>query len=542
MILRPYQTETISAVHEYICTKPGNPCAVLPPGAGKSVVMASQIQHWQRSSPWVRGCVLAHRRELVEQNAEKLQMAFNISGIKEKLGIFCAGLGRKDYDASVTFASIDSIFRHSGSFAPFNFLFVDEAQHIPPSGEGKYRTFIRGCQKFNPKLKVVGWTATPFRMGCGAICHKDHILNEICYEAKITDLINQGYLCKLRSKVGEAEYDLSEVKRPSQSDYTKKSLSEVAGDLKTIKAAVKEAVVILNREERRSIIFFCISILHAQQVSEELLRNGIYAPTVTSKTDHVMRRRHLSRLRDGQIRAICNVGVLTEGFDAPCIDAIVLLRPTLSAGLFAQMVGRGLRPHENKRDCLVLDFANCIDEHGPIDLMGLENQYVAMATCGECRESFSRAIRVCPVCGWEIPKQEIERIEEVERKRRIHGEKASKKSILSGEPETFKVDSIKVNRHLKPGSPDSIRLQFRCGLSTFRYWVCLDHPEEAGWIAQTWWCRWIAGAKAKKTTVNEALEDLFLPQKLFESIQTITVRRNGRYSEIVDWNQEITNV
>jgi DNA repair protein RadD len=487
----------------------------------------------------VRGCILAHRQELVEQNAGKLQLSFDVSGIREKIGIFCAGLKRRDYYAKMTFASIDSVFRRSGEFPPFDFLFVDEAQHIPPSGEGKYRTFINGCKRFNPKLKVVGWTATPFRMGCGAICHKDHILTDICYEASITDLINQGYLCKLRSKVGEVEYDLKEINRPYKSDYTKKSLDEISSDHKTVKAAVREAVIILNREQRRSIIFFCISLDHCKLVSEELQRNGIYAPRVTSKTDSKTRLRCLSGLRDGQIRAICNVGVLTEGFDAPCIDAIVLLRPTLSAGLFAQMVGRGLRPNKNKTDCLVLDFANCIDEHGPIDLVGLGNQYVAMATCQECRESFSRAIRVCPACGWEIPKQEIERVEAVEKKRRLHGEKASKKSILSDIPETFRVDGIKINRHPKPGKPDRIRFQFRCGITTFRHWVFLDDEGIAGKISQDWWRKMLG--TTGKTSVNEALQDLFLVQKFTESIKTVTVRRKGRYTEIVGWNQKVSD-
>ncbi len=543
--LRPYQNETVAAVHDYICTQPGNPCVVLPTGSGKSVVMAAQIHMWKQESPWVRGVILAHRQELVEQNAAKLQIAFDTAGIREKIGIFSAGLKQKDYDASITFASIDSIFRNSGMFTPFDFIFVDEAQHIPPAGEGKYRTFIEGCQKFNPKLKVVGWTATPFRMGCGAICHKDHILNEICFEAKITDLIDQGYLCKLRSKVKEPDYDLNEVRRNFNGDYINKSLNEVAGTDKIIKAAVKEAVAILNREKRRSIIFFCISLEHCRKVSAALNRNGIYAPTVTSKTDHITRSRNLSGLRDGQIRAICNVGVLTEGFDAPCIDAIVLLRSTLSAGLFAQMVGRGLRPNANKKDCLVLDFAGCIDEHGPIDLVGIGNQFVAMATCSECRESFSRAIRRCPVCGWEIPKIEIERMESVEKKRRLHGDKASKKSILSSEPETFKVNSIKVNRHIKPDNPDSIRVQFRCGLSTFRFWCCLDHPDPAGAISQRWFQKFAGEHRLSssihkhKVTVNEALQDLFLTQKLFESIKTITVRRKGKFNEIVGWNQEV---
>ncbi len=538
MILRPYQQEAVNAVHNYICSKDSNPCVVLPTGSGKSVVMAALIQKWKQESPWVRGCILAHRQELVEQNYEKLQLAYETYSIREKIGIFSAGLKRRDYDLPITFASIDSIYKCAGEFTPFDFIFIDEAHHIPPSGEGKYRTFIQCCLRFNPNLVITGWTASPFRMGCGSICHKDHILNEVCYEAKITDLINQGFLCRLRSKVGELDYDLKEVRRNSGGDYINKSLGEVAGTDKTIKIAVREAVEILNHEKRRSIIFFCISLDHCKKVSEELYRNGIYAPTVTSKTDSRKRPQILSGLRNRKIRAICNVGVLTEGFDAPCIDAIVLLRPTLSPGLYTQMVGRGLRPHDNKRDCLVLDFANCIDEHGPIDLVGDKNQFVAMATCQECRESFSRAIRVCPNCGWEIPKQEVERLEAVESEHRMHNEKASKRSILSDEPETFKVDNVKVNRHKKEGNPDSIRIQFRCGIATFRYWLCLDHPGHAGVIARRWWSNWI---KEEKITVNGVLQNLFVEQMIADSIRTITVRRNGKYNEIIDWNKKVSS-
>ncbi len=549
MILRSYQKEAIAAVHNHICTKQSNPCVVLPTGSGKSVVMAAIIQEWKQESPHLRGCILAHRQELVVQNAEKLQIYFDQAGLQEKIGLFCAGLKQKDYNASITFASIDSIFRNSGDFAPYDFIFVDESHRIPPAGEGKYRTFIEGCRRFSSELRVVGWTATPFRMGCGPICHRDHILNEICYEAGITDLINQGYLCPLRSKVSEPNYDKNEIRRNHGGDYINKSMNEVAGNEKIVRAAVREAVDILNLEERRSIIFFCISLKHCELIFRELLLNGIYAPQITGKTKSSKRASILSGLRDGRIRAICNVGVLTEGFDAPCIDAIVLLRPTLSAGLFAQMVGRGLRPHGNKKNCLVLDFANCIDEHGPIDLVGIENQYVAMAVCSLCRESFSRAARVCPSCGWEIPKQEIERIGTVEGERRMHNEKASKRSILSNEPETFKVDGVKVNRHKKASSPDSIRIQFRCGLATFRYWVCLDHEGKAGEIAQKWWKEWIGPArdrnprfihsKTKKISVDKALENLFLEQTIADSIRTITVRRKGKFNEIIAWNQEI---
>jgi DNA repair protein RadD len=526
--LRNYQQEAIDALHEHVCTKQTNPCVVLPTGSGKSVVMAAMIKQWQQDAPWLRGCVLAHRKELVVQNAGKLEAMLG-----ESVGVFAAGLDRRDYDAQILFASIDSVYKRSGEFQPFDFLFVDEAHRIPPSGEGKYRTFIKGCKKFNQHLRVAGWTATPHRMGCGAICHRDHILNEVCYEAGITKLIAQGYLCNLRSKVGEATPDLSEVRKNSGGDYIVKSLAEAAGRGSLVSSAVNQAVEIIRREGRKTLVFFCIDIEHCKQVSAELARHGIAAPCLTGKTRKDERDRIINDYKSGRLNAVCNVNVLTEGFDAPHIDCIVLLRPTLSAGLFSQMVGRGLRPHDSKEYCLVLDFAGCIDEHGPIDT--LEGPRVVMATCGECRESFSRAVRQCPVCGWVIPKVEMDAMNELERERRMHGDKASKKSILSGEPETYKVDGIKVMRHAKLGKPDSLKVQFRCGLSIFSLWVCLDHEGVAGRKAKDWILKHTGDKKI--ATVNDALGDMFLVQKLSDCIKTITVRRNGKYNEVVATNQ-----
>ncbi len=530
--LRPYQQECVNALHSHVCSKQTNPCVVLPTGSGKSVVMAATIQKWHEQAPWVRGCILAHRKELVQQNAEKLRAVYPDGGV----GIFSAGLGRRDYESPILFASIDSIYSKSGDFQPFDFLFVDEAHRIPPAGEGKYRTFISGCKRFNPLLRVVGWTATPFRMGCGPICHEDHILQEVCYEAKITDLIGDGFLSRLRSTVGCSQPDLRDVRRNSGGDYITSSLAGATNKGDVVSAAVSEAVRIIRAEGRSSVVFFCVDIEHCKAVSQELSRHDIYAPYLTGKTKQHVRDRLVDDFKGRRINAVCCVNVLTEGFDAPHVDCIVLLRPTLSAGLFSQMVGRGLRLSLGKSFCLVLDFAGCIDEHGPIDLLG-QGQAVAMATCAECRESFSRAVRRCPSCGWEIPKQEIDRLESTEKERRMHGDKASRKSILSSEPETHKVDAVFVSRHVKPGATDSLKIQYRCGLSMFREWVCLDHGSFAGHSAHKWWQARFG--KGSASTVSAALSDMFLGQKLLEWTKTITVLRNGKYFEVVGYNQPI---
>lgn len=538
--LRPYQVEAEAALDSHICTKTTNPCIVLPTGSGKSVSMASIIRKWHSDSPHIRGCILAHRKELVQQNAEKLNALYPEGDI----GIFSAGLGKRDYGSPLLFASIDSICKKSGEFTPFDFIFVDEAHRIPPSGEGKYLTFITECKKYNQDLRVVGWTATPFRMGCGPICHKDHVLQEICYEAKVTDLIEQGFLSNLRSKVSTTKPDLSEVKRNHGGDYVVKSLSEAANKTGLVSMAVKEAFCIMWAENRKSAIFFCVDVEHCKRVSEELAKWNVQAPYIIGMMAKKRRDKIVRDFKAKRLKAICCVNVLTEGFDAPHIDCIVLLRPTLSAGLFSQMVGRGLRIEKGKKDCIVLDFAGCIEEHGPVDLLGTGLKTIE-AVCPKCRESFSRAVRKCPACGWVIPKQEMDRMEAEEKERRMHATTSSKKSILSSRPETHTVDAVTISRHVKIGSPDSLRVQYRCGFAQYREWICLDHEGYPGKKAQEWWYERFGNITTVKygvayiPTVNNALSNLLLTQTVLDYTKTITVRKNGKFKEIVAYNSPI---
>ena len=529
--LRPYQQDAVNAAHEFICTRDGSPCIVCPTAAGKSWIIAGLLRKWFADAPWLRANILAHRKELLVQNHEKLGLA----APDIPCGIFSAALQQRDYESPILFASIDSVYKKAGEFPPWDVIVVDEAHHIPPKNEGKYRSYIEQCRPFNPKLKVIGLTATPYRMASGPICHKDHVLTNICYEIGIVELIQQGYLCPPRSKVGEAQPDLGNVLANNKGDYILKSLSAATNKAELVDAAIREAISIIERENRKHCLFFCVDVDHAALVSSALRKHGWYAPFITGKTSQENRDKILRDFNSGYLRGVCSIQVLTEGYDAPHIDCIVLLRPTLSKGLYYQMIGRGLRLHPDKQDCLCLDMAGLIDEHGPIDLLS-DGQYTALATCLDCRESFSRATRVCPSCGWEIPKIEIERLEQVERERRMHSIKASNKSILSNEPMTFPVDAIYIARHCKEGSPDSVRVQYRSGMAVYREWVLLDHPGPEGDKAQRWWTERFGRSKSR-ITVKDALENLFATSTLLDYTKTITVRKDGKWWSIIGYNQ-----
>ena len=522
---RPYQEDALQALHAHICAKESNPCVVIPTGGGKSLLMAWAIQRWKDGYAPLRVAILAHRKELVAQNSDEMQEVWPAADI----GVYAAGLKRRDTENSILFASIDSVFERGGEFKMFDIIIVDEAHRIPPAGEGKYRTFIEMQRLQNKHLRVVGFTATPYRM-TGPLCHKDHILHEVCYEAKIHELINDGYLCKLWSRRGDTQPDLSSTRRNSGGDYITKSLSEAVDKEEVVSKAVHDAVENIRRYGRKSVIFFCVDVEHCKHVSKALRMYGIAAPSITNSTRRQERDRVAREFKSGRIKAICNVNVYTEGFNAKQVDCIVLLRPTLSKGLYVQMVGRGLRVHPDKDDCLILDYAHCIDEHGPIDC--IDEGEVALFDCKECGNVFSRQVRTCPHCGWVIPKQLIEQAEAEEKERRLHEISASDRPILSDTPEEIPVHAVSVHRHVKAGKPDSLRVEYRCNLLVVKEWICLDHPGRAQHTAHYWWKQRMG---EPVPTVDEALENMLLPLAIKECTESITFVQHGKHREITGY-------
>lgn len=526
LTLRPYQSDSLVALNDHLAKKQSNPCIVLPTGAGKSLVIAEAIRRWREAYPPFRCIVLAHRKELVDQNSKEYMALANDNDV----GIYSSGLGRHDTDNSITFAAIDSVYNKAGWFKPFDAVIVDEAHRIPIRGEGKYRTFISACKSFNSNIRIIGFTATPYRLGSGIVCHKDYILNEIAYEANVSDLIRDGYLCPLRSKVSKNVPNLEKVKKQN-GDYQQKALGEEVRRNGLVRRAVSDALEILNAESRKCCVWFCVDVEHCAEVMNELTFHKERAVAVTGQTGAAERDNAVTAFRAGKFRHILNVNVFTEGFNVKQVDAVILLRPTLSKGLFSQMVGRGLRLHPDKRDCLVLDYARCIEEHGPIDADC--DDRVAVEVCENCREVFARALRKCPSCGWEIPKKVIEERERKERERKMHEERAAQLAILGSQPTEYPVSSAMVSRHEKNGVP-SICVTYRCGIQTFREWICLDHDGYARVKAERWWIDRF-GSDKPVPSVDEALQDMFLGTWIARITKSIIVKKVGKYNEIVSY-------
>ena len=240
-------------------------------------------------------------------------------------------------------AGIQSVYNKACDLGRFDLVIVDECHLIAPDGEGMYRTFLKDMKGINPNVRLIGLTATPFRLKGGAICKPGNLLNEVCYEAGLKEMIAQGYLSPLVSRTGHAEADLSSV-HTRAGEFVQDELASAMDNEQLVDASCSE-IAILTRE-RKSVLIFCTSVEHCKHVAEAITKHlGKEYVVVTGETSAGLRAEIIARFRGEHVPADhfgtpkpplkyqANCSVLTTGFDAPNTDCVVLMRPTHSAGL-----------------------------------------------------------------------------------------------------------------------------------------------------------------------------------------------------------------
>ena len=361
LTLRPYQQAAIDAIYGYFAGNAGHPLVVIPTAGGKSLVMAAFIEGVLKAWPDQRILVVTHVRELIAQNHAELIGLWRDA----PAGICSAGLGRRDLGARILFAGIQSIHRRAYDVQQCDLVLIDEAHLIPAASNTMYRRFLDTLARINPQLKVIGFTATPYRTGSGMLHEgKGALFTDIAYEVSVRQLIDDGFLCPLVSKAAETRLDVSGV--GSRGGEFIPGQLQAAVDLPEVTQAAIDEVVRLG-SDRRSWLAFCAGVEHATHVAEAIRARGFTAATIFGDTPKPERDRIIAAFKRGEIRALASMGVLTTGFNAPGVDLIAMLRPTKSTGLYVQMAGRGTRLAPGKADCLVLDFAGNVARHGPID-------------------------------------------------------------------------------------------------------------------------------------------------------------------------------
>ncbi|MEZ8349739.1 DEAD/DEAH box helicase [Vibrio splendidus] len=385
--LRPYQADSVKSVIHYFRKHQTPAVLVLPTGAGKSLVIA-ELARLAKG----RVLVLAHVKELVEQNHEKYE------GYGLKGSIFSAGLGRKETDQQVVFASVQSVVRNLDSFSnQFSLLVIDECHRVPDEKTSSYQKVITHLRENNSGIKVLGLTATPYRLGMGWLyqyhtrgqvrSEEPRFFRDCIFELPIRYLLDEGFLTPARMiDAPVLSYDFSQLKPASTGRYKEAELDMVIEQSKRATPQIVEQIIELAKD-KLGIMVFAATVRHAQEILG-LLPVG-ESSIVIGDTPTLERDQIISDFKERKIKFLVNVSVLTTGFDAPHVDLIAILRPTESISLYQQIVGRGLRLSPGKKECLVLDYAgNSYDLYQP--------------EVGDPKpDSDSEIITIpCPACGF----------------------------------------------------------------------------------------------------------------------------------------------
>jgi DNA repair protein RadD len=516
LTLRPYQEAAIASIYKYYEENSGNCCVVIPTAGGKSLVMASFIEGVLKAWPDQRILIVTHVRELIAQNHAEMIGLWP----EAPAGIYSAGLGKREAQARVLFAGIQSIHRRAHEIGHTDLVLIDEAHLIPGNSSTMYRRFLDALQAINPALKVIGLTATPFRTGSGVLHEgKDALFTDIAYEAPVRDLIDAGYLGPLVSKQPNTRLDVSKVGTRA-GDFIARDLAAAVDQDATTRAAVAE--IITHGKDRKSWLAFCSGVDHARHVAEEFARRGITCRTIFGDTPKDERDAIIAAFKRGEIRALASMGVLTTGFNAPVVDLIALLRPTKSAGLYVQMVGRGTRLAPGKENCLVLDFAGNVRRHGPIDLVRPKRPgdggggEAPTKVCPECDSIMALSATECPDCGYVFPAHEVK-----------IAPTAATLPVLSPKVEWLPVHGVSYSRHDKRGWLPSLKVTYSCGLKSYTEWVCVEHQGYARQKALEWWRKRAPGCPMPRT-----VDDAIAQAGQLARPTAISVRPSGRFLEI----------
>ena len=521
--LRYYQRAAIDALYDYFERQTGNPLISMATGTGKALVLCALCKEAIDRWPETNMVVLTSVKELVEQNYLELLGIWP----EAPASLYSAGLGVKNLSGKIIFAGIQSIYKNAYKIPRrIDLIIIDECQYLSENDGTMYRTFIDAIKLCNPAVKVIGLSATIFRLSQGLLTDGDNaIFTDVVYDYGMLQGIKDEFLSPIVSKGMSQQFDLTGV-GVRGGEYIQGQLAAAVDQADITKKAIDE--VMQYGADRRCWLIFATSIDHAIHIRDEVRSRGVTCEVVHSKMPKGERDDIIARYKAGHIRCIANINIMTTGTNVPQIDLIVAMRPSKSAGLIVQAAGRGTRlsPATSKQDCLLLDFAGWLRDHGPIDLIrpkrkGKKGEGVApVKTCPMCSTIIHAGLAHCSECGHEF---------EYEQKQM--DSTASDEAALSihmKQTKEYEVSSVSYYRHKKEGARDSLRVEYLCGMTkVFNRWICLEHSGGAREMACYWW-RQTAG-----TTPPNTIADALSRVSELKKPRMIKVKKNGKYHEVI---------
>ncbi len=521
---RAYQNDAVAAWKKAAGDKPNeNELLVLPTGSGKTVIMALIIA---MAVKWgMRVLVLARSRELVDQNRNTFEWWFPEH--QDKVGSFCAGLGLREASAQVVFASVQSVFNKGKELGERRLVIIDEAHQIPPRENSQYQQLIKTLEESSNLVKLLGLTASPYRLDGGIIYGSGQQFDSVAYNVPLSLLIEEKYIAKPRT-LDVTKIDLKGI-RKTAGDFNKAQVEN-----RFLQQSISnEILTAANAKNCKSVLIFASGVAHAEALSRELEELGEKPRVITGDTLPLLREVFIDQFKKRSLRFLINVECLTVGFDAPCVDMVVIARATQSPGLFLQMVGRGFRKFPGKEECWVLDYGENISRHGPIDseTYGIDTikppsqgtGQPPQRVCPKCFEINLASAKFCTRCNLEFPKKKKEFIASQE-------EILSKPTWLIVKHTTYSIHEGKNDR------PKSLRVTYRCHCDhspmNVRYiseWMCFEHQNYARRKAHDWFTS--VSPQHIPTNVADALH-LINTIGIAKTLR-IEVKRDGKYDRVL---------
>lgn len=485
MILRYYQQEAISSTLDFLTSSGAgkHPVIAMPTGTGKSHVIAGLINQFNKFYPRTRWMMLTHDKRLIEQNVDKLiNMWPNVP-----VGIYSSGLRQKDTMHPIIYGGIQSVVNNASAFGHRDFCIIDECQRVNPKADTSYYDTFKELYRINNNIRFIGLSATIFRLGQGYVTDNG-IFTDVAYDITGVEpfnrLIEEGYLCKLVPIETDVKLNIDNVKI-QQGEFNLKQLQEAVDKDEITRSAIDEAIQVAN--DRKRWLVFSSGIQNAEHICEYLNYCGISAATVHSKKSDVENDKILEDHKSGKIKAIVNNNILTTGYDDPEIDLIICLRPTMSPVLWVQMLGRGTRPHPNKKNCLVLDYARNSLRLGPINDPRIpkskksQSGVAPVKLCKNCKTYNHTKATHCTNCGQEFT-FEVKITKTASSQELVAQDKDKPLPIVEKIPVSF-VYYGKITKNNR----DMLRVSYVCGIQTFTELVMLDHKGYALHRAHDWW-------------------------------------------------------
>ena len=375
-------------------------------------------------------------------------------------------------------------------------------------------------------MRVIGLTATPYRLGHGLITDKPAIFDGMIEPVTIEELVSKGFLSPLRSKRTSEKLDVSNVRKKG-GEYAEKDLQNCVDTFETTEKIVKEIVSLAKG--KKTWVIFCCGVDHAYHVAQELKEHGVKAECITGDTDKEERSYLMESIKSGEITALTNANVLTTGVDIPGIDLLVMLRPTLSPGLYVQMAGRGMRIKDHTDHCVVLDFAGVVATHGPITQIivpkkkGDGTGEAVTKVCNVCQEICHASVLVCPACGAPFPVKELPKLE-------LHND-----DIMLVEQKPIQVFGWRWRVHLsKKSGKELIAIQYYGNYQTpsVTEYLALNYDGYAGTHAyQTL----LKIAKKSEVLIEKTSDLLDISSRMSKGVppSEIVCRKEGNYQKVL---------